>query len=177
VTYRDEIINGMGALADDPNTVVYGYNCRYGSRAYGTLAKVHSSMIIEMPVAEALMAGVAIGAALVGKKPILFFERQDFILLALDQIINHLGLIRDLSHGEYDPHIIIRAVVGGTKPFNAGLQHSKRLIDMVKHRIHGEVYEPVTARDVRDTYRTAIEKRSEQTTIISETRDLYDTIG
>jgi len=129
-TYKQAIIDGMARLALDQHTVVYGYNCRYGSKAYGTLVGVPEHMIVEMPVAEALMTGVAIGAALAGKKPILFFERQDFILLALDQLLNHLALVRELSHG---------AIIGGTKPFNAGLQHSKRLIDMIKHRISWEV--------------------------------------
>ena len=177
MTYREAIIRGMEQLTADPAVVVMGYNLRFGSKAYGTLKAVPSARIIEMPCAEALMTGAAIGLSLTGKKPILFFERQDFLTLAMDALINHLALIKELSRGEYNPKLIIRAVIGGTKPFDAGLQHSKRLIDIIKHRVPCLCFEPATVAEVVEAYNIALHAREERTVIISETRDLYDSVG
>ena len=119
-----EYINAkMKEVAALPETVFVGYSLKYGSRAYGTMAGVPEDKIIEMPTAEALMTGIATGMALTGMVPILYFERHDFLLLASDQIVNHLAKIDQLSHGDFNPKVIIRAVVGHDKPFDPGPQH------------------------------------------------------
>lgn len=123
VTYKDIIKTNMELLAADPTTIFIGYNLKNGSKCYGTMADIPTNKIIEMPVAEALMAGMATGLALSGMKPVLIFERHDFMLLSADQIINHLDKINQLSHGDFKPKVIIRAIIGHDKPFDPGLQH------------------------------------------------------
>lgn len=112
--------------------VYIGYNLKYGSKNYGFLKNTPKNQIIEMPVAENLMTGVAIGMALEGFKPVLIFERHDFILIALDQLINHLSKLKKMSKGLFNPKVIIKARVGKKKPFNAGIQHTQNFSWILK---------------------------------------------
>lgn len=113
----------MISFSKKPESIFIGYNIKNGSQGYGTFKNVPGAKLLEMPTAEQLMAGVATGMALTGLIPILFFERHDFLLLASDQIINHLAKIKEMSHGEFNPKVIIRAIIGHNKPFNPGPQH------------------------------------------------------
>ena len=122
--YKEAIRLQMVKLSKDPLVRFIGYNLAYGHKGYGTMEGVREGSIIEMPVAENLMTGVAIGLALGGMKPVLIFERHDFIWLAMDQLFNHLDKIWEMSHGEFDPIVIVRAIIGGTSPLNPGAQHS-----------------------------------------------------
>ena len=119
--YKDAIKKSMEKLARDNKTIFVGYNLKYGSQAYGTLKDVPKNQILEMPVAENLMTGLAIGMSLEGFKPVLIFERMDFMLNASDAIINHLDKIKKIS--QFNPKVIIRAIIGTDKPFNPGIQH------------------------------------------------------
>jgi pyruvate/2-oxoglutarate/acetoin dehydrogenase E1 component len=116
----------MESLAADPLVRFVGYGVRIGGRAQGTLKNVPDSQLIEMPVAENLMVGFAIGLALKGLKPVVFIERFDFILNALDAIVNHLDKIETISRGEFKPAMILRIVVGNkSKPLFTGETHTQ----------------------------------------------------
>ena len=66
----------------------------------GTLKDVPDDQKIETPVAENLMVGLAIGMSFEGFKPVVYFERHDFMLVAADAISNHIDKIERISHGE-----------------------------------------------------------------------------
>jgi len=103
--YKDAIKQSMEMLAENENTIFLGYNIRYGSKAYGTLTNISNNKKIETPVAENLMVGLATGLALEGYRPIIYFERHDFMLNALDGIVNHLSKIERMS-GEIIKHLL-----------------------------------------------------------------------
>jgi len=113
----------MERLSKDKKVYFIGYNLKFGSRNYGILKDIDKNKLLEMPVAENLMTGIAIGMALEGLKPVLIFERHDFMLNAFDQLINHLHKIPKISN--FNPKVMIRAKVGHTKPFNPGPQHTQ----------------------------------------------------
>jgi pyruvate/2-oxoglutarate/acetoin dehydrogenase E1 component len=77
-----------------------------------------------MPVAEELQMGMSIGLSLEGYLPISCYPRMDFLPRAMDQIVNHLDLLEDLSKGLFMPKVIIRTSIGLE---SAGLQHNKNL--------------------------------------------------
>src|SRR3989338_4734923 len=106
--YKDAIMKSMEMLAQDPRTIFIGYNVSYGSRGYGTFYNIPRERCIETPVAENLMTDLAIGTALAGLKPLLFFERHDFMLNALDALINHLDKVERISGGQFKAPVIIR---------------------------------------------------------------------
>ena len=90
MTYKEEITSAMDMLAADPRVRFVGYGVRYGGKAMGTLKNVPEAQLVETPVAENLMVGIAIGMALRGLRPVVFIERFDFIMNAMDAIVNHL---------------------------------------------------------------------------------------
>ena len=125
--YKEAIIDSMGMLADDPKCVFLGEGLVEDNAIYGTMIKVPLTKVIEMPVAENLIVGSAIGLSIAGYKPVVIFQRMDFMLCGADAIINHLALISKISGGKCNPQVLIRCVLGAqdkTK-FDVGLQHSK----------------------------------------------------
>jgi pyruvate/2-oxoglutarate/acetoin dehydrogenase E1 component len=123
--YHKNITKEMTWLGKRQNTIFLGQNVINGNYC-GTLKGVPLSKRIEMPVAEELQMGMSIGLSLEGYVPISCYPRMDFLPRALDQIINHLELIAELSYGVFKPKVIIRTSVGLE---NAGMQHNKDLKD------------------------------------------------
>jgi len=105
--------------------IYIGYNLKKGHKANGWLKDYDKKNIIETPVAENLMTGLAIGMAMEGFKPVLYFERHDFMLNALDQLVNHLD--KDFNYP-----VIVRAVIGSDKPLNPGKQHTQNYTEAFK---------------------------------------------
>lgn len=125
ITYKDIVAEAMTMLGRHEQTCVLGYNCsRVGGFAAGSFRGFPEERIHEMPLAEASMTGAAIGMSLDGWIPILFLERMDFILLALDQIVNTMDKLASLSQGVHKPAVIVRVVVGNKEnPLYTGPTH------------------------------------------------------
>jgi pyruvate/2-oxoglutarate/acetoin dehydrogenase E1 component len=123
MTLKEEIQNEIYNLAQDPKVVFIGYNTKNGSRMSGLLAPVTAGRCIETPVAENLMCGLAMGMSLEGYKPVLCFERMDFMLACADAIINHMVKLPYLSGRQFSFPIIILSLIGDAKPLNPGTQH------------------------------------------------------
>jgi pyruvate/2-oxoglutarate/acetoin dehydrogenase E1 component len=170
--YKDAITMGMELLARNPKTMFFGYNVKYGGMANGTLKNVPENQLFETPVAENLMVAVAIGMSLEGYFPVVYFERFDFILNALDAIVNHLEKIKDMSHNEYDPKVIIRAVIGNTKaPLYTGATHTQDFTEALSKLTSIPVVKlPHDSRKIIEIYENAINKNY----IIVEEKDEYD---
>ena len=172
MNYKSEIKKSMEMLAKDKKTVFVGYNLKFGTRAYGTLKDISDSKILETPVAENLMTGLAIGMSLEGFKPVLIFERHDFILNALDQIVNHLDKMKQMSDGQFKPKVIIRAIVGAQKPLYPGLQHIQVHTEAVRSMVSFPVLELKKTKDIFEKYKFA--KLLKEPIMLVEWRDLYD---
>ena len=145
----------MDQLALDPQVRFVGYGLLHG-RAGGTLKNVPVNQIVETPVAENLMVGLAIGMSLAGLRPVVYIERMDFILNALDAIVNHLDKIGTMSHGEFQPAIILRLVVGNkTKPLFTGATHTQDLTVPVRQMVSFPVVALTHETMIKDAYLTA----------------------
>ena len=122
--YKDAIKSSMDFLAEDPKSVFIGYGVRTGTKGGGFFSDIPEKQLIETPIAEGLMLSMAIGLSLEGYKPLVFYERFDFIMNAMDALVNHLDKMSIISKGEYSPKVIIRCVVGGKEsPFFTGVTH------------------------------------------------------
>ena len=170
--YKEIIKSSMEEIAKDEKAVFIGYNLKHGSRGYGSLRDVAEDKILETPVAENLMAGLATGIAIEGFKPVLIFERHDFMLNALDCLINYLNQIPFLSNKEYSAPIIIRAVVGSMNPINPGPQHSQDFSDFFKSKFKFPVFDPQNASELRHAFEYA--KKFKSPCLIIERRELYE---
>jgi pyruvate/2-oxoglutarate/acetoin dehydrogenase E1 component len=125
MTYADELARAMQIVAERPNAIFLGQGVadHGGTTMSPTFKGVPASQRLEMPVAEELQMGMAIGMALEGLLPVCVFPRWNFMLRAADQLVNHLDRLPLYSDGGYRPRVLIRVAVPSTDPFNPGPQH------------------------------------------------------
>jgi len=168
--YFDAVKQSMEMLAKECQAIFVGYNVKYGA-AYGALKDIPEEQKIETPLAENLMAGLAMGMSLEGFRPVLFFERHEFFFNACDAILNTLDIIEVISEGQYSMPVIIKAVAGSTKPFYGGLTHTRDMTDIFRSIVSFPVYAPRNSNEVLKAYEIA--KVSKKPVIISERKALY----
>jgi|TARA_R100000995_G_scaffold40448_1_gene18778 pyruvate/2-oxoglutarate/acetoin dehydrogenase E1 component len=123
---KEELKKAMEWLAEQPDAIFVGQNIVYPeNQMYRNLIDIPDDKKFEMPVAEEMQMGVSIGLALEGYIPVSIYPRFDFLILATNQIVNHLDKLRYLYRDNDSAKVIIRTAVGGTKPLDAGPQHTK----------------------------------------------------
>lgn len=162
----NEAINAeIRKLAELPNTLFIGQSLRYdGAAIYNSLDGVPMNKRIEFPVAEEFQMGYCIGLALSGILPICIYPRIDFMVLAMNQLVNHLD---KLPLYGWAPKMIIRTTVGKKTPLDAGPQHTQNHADAFRAMLrHVKVIETTGAATVPIAYAAAIE--SPCSTIIVE---------
>jgi hypothetical protein len=169
IKYMDAVREAMAGLASE-GAIFIGYNVRYGS-AYGSLKAIPEDQRLETPLAENLMAGLAMGMSLEGFRPVLFFERHEFMMNAMDAIVNTMDVIETISGGEFTMPVIIKAVAGSVKPFYAGLTHTRNLASAIRGLVSFPVYEPQTGPEVLAAYQLAREAKGP--VMVSEQKSLY----
>ena len=169
MTYEEAVCFSMDKLAAE-GAIFIGYNVTHGD-AMGTLKNVPRDQRIETPVAENLMAGLAIGMSFEGFLPVLYFERHDFILGAMDAIVNHIDKIERISHGQFKVPVIIRAVTADAGRFYAGITHSQDFTEMFKHTVSFPVIDPINGFEVVQAFLEAA--KSEKPAMIIERKSKY----
>jgi pyruvate dehydrogenase E1 component beta subunit len=110
--------------------------------------KFGAERVIDTPVSELACTGAAVGASLCGYRPIVVHPRMDFILYALDAIVNQAAKWSSMFGGQAHPCVTVRAIInrGGEQ----GAQHSQALHAWFAHIPGLRVVMPATARDARD---------------------------
>ena len=110
--YKQELIKSMNYLAKKPDTVFLGQSVKYsGNAIFNTLTGVPNKKKIETPVFEDVQMGISTGLALSGYTPITCYPRFDFLILAFNQLVNHLDKIRLMSRNEMKPRVLILAIL------------------------------------------------------------------
>jgi len=123
--YKDEIIKAMEWLAEKDDTIFLGQSVSYsGNAIFNTLSTVSEDKRLEMPVFEEVQMGIATGMALEGLTPISCYPRFDFLMRAMDQLVNHLDKFQIMTENNWKPKVIIRTSIGSTTPLNGGVQHT-----------------------------------------------------
>jgi len=133
--YRDEIVKSLAMLAAHNKTIFIGQNTLYsGTSIYKTIedAKIPLDQRIEVPVCEDMQMGMSIGLALEGYVPVSIYPRFDFMILATNQIVNHLDRLHQYSDGEWVPKVIIKVSIGSSRPLHPGYQHCADYTDAFK---------------------------------------------
>ena len=171
LTYLQEIKKAMDLLSKDDRTIFLGQGTVYGD---STLLDVSIDKKIEFPVAEDMQMGVSIGLSLQGYIPITIYPRMDFLILAMNQLINHLDKLETLSNGIFKPKVIIRCVVGAKKPLYPGLQHCQDYTEVLKLCLKNvDVIKLTDSKMILPAYKSAFE--SGKSTLLIELKELYDT--
>lgn len=171
MTYKEELIQAMKICSEYSNAIFLGQEACY---FYGTMQEIPCNKIIEMPIMEDAQMGMSIGLSLAGYLPISMYTRMDFLILTMNQLVNHLDKIEEMSHGEFKPKVIIRTVVGGGKPIRWGVQHTQDFSSLFQNCLHNvDVVVLKSASDIVPAYREALS--SKRSTMLIEYKELYAT--
>lgn len=125
ITYKGELTKVMTWLGQQSDTMFIGQAVEYeGTGMSETLKNIPKEKLLELPVCEDLQTGMSIGLALDNKiVPISIYPRWNFLLLGVNQLVNHLDKIQLMSDKPYKPKIIIRTGIGSIDPLNPQHQH------------------------------------------------------
>lgn len=123
MSYKSEVIRGMQLLAQQPNVVFVGQGVSIKANClHEQLEGVPDSKRFEVPVFENTQLGMCLGMALTGLLPVCLFPRTNFLLCAIDQLVNHLDKWQQMTGKP--AKVIIKTMTGATKPLDPGPQHS-----------------------------------------------------
>lgn len=172
LTYKDAIGEAIDqAMSKDPRVFAIGLDANDKFNVFGSMDNVtHKERVIGTPVSENAMTGVALGAALSGMRPIYIHLRVDFMLLAMDQIVNYIAKWRYMFQGQVKVPIVIRAVIG--RGWGSGAQHSDTLQALFTHIPGLKVIMPSNPYDAKGLLLAAVE--DDYPVIFIEHRWLYN---
>ena len=177
LSYRDALNLAMVQEMDrDSNVFVYGLDVSDHKRIFGStiglVEKFGSERCFGTPLAEDAMTGFALGSAINGMRPIHIHIRADFLMLAMNQIVNMISNFRYMTGGQLKTPLVIRAIIG--RGWGQSAQHSKSLHSFFAHIPGLKVVMPTTPADAKGLLATAI--RDDNPVIFLEHRWLYDII-
>ena len=164
-------------LAARPEVLLYGEDVGFAGGIFGAsrgLQKTYGAeRVFDTPISESAILGSAVGAAVMGMKPIVEIMWADFMLVALDQIINQAANVRYITGGRSCVPMVVRTQQGATPGSCA--QHSQSLEALLAHIPGLRIAIPATPQDAYDILRTAT--ATPDPCIVFESRALYQTTG
>lgn len=170
--YFDELKRSMDYLNDKANVIFLGQAVEFpGTAMTNTLKDCDKSSLLEMPVIEDAQMGMSIGLSLAGLLPVSIYPRWNFLLLATNQIVNHLDKIS--LYSDYRPKVIIRTSIGSERPLHPQHQHVGDYTEAFKLMLKTvNVVRLDEPEQIFEEYQKAYE--SENSTILVEWGDYYN---
>jgi pyruvate dehydrogenase E1 component subunit beta len=178
ISYRQALHDTLRAeLLRDENVLLLGEEIGVFEGSYkitaGLLAEFGPRRVRDTPISEEGFTGVAIGAAMMGLRPVVEIMTINFSLLAIDQIVNNAAKLRSVSGGQVSVPMVIRAPGGGGQQLSA--THSQNLEVWYAHVPGLTVVAPATPADAKGLLVAAI--RDDDPVIVLENLALYNTRG
>lgn len=178
ITYREALNQALREEMERDSTVfllgedvgLYGGSFKVTD---GLLAEFGSERVIDTPIAEGSIVGMAVGAAMAGLRPVVELMTVNFALLAMDQIVNHAAKIRYMFGGKAKVPMVIRAPGGGGQQLAA--QHSQSLEAYFLHCPGLKVVCPAFPEEAKGLLKEAI--RDDDPVIFLEHEALYGSKG
>lgn len=176
--YSEALSEGLvQAMERDPNIFMTGIAVDYPSGIFGSTVeatKRFPKRVFDAPAMENALTGIAIGAAAMGKRPIIVHPRNDFMFLAFDMMINLAAKWKYMYGGNAGSvPIVVRAVVG--KGWGQGASHSQSLQSVLAHFPGLTVVMPTFPKDAKGLMLSALTHSGP--VVVLEHRTLYDTVG
>ncbi len=174
VRYRDALREAMSEeMRHDDRVFLMGEEVAEYDGAYkvsqGMLAEFGPRRVIDTPISELGFAGIAVGAAMNGVRPIVEFMTWNFAILAFDQIINGSAKMLSMSAGEFGNPIVFRGPQGAAGQL--GAQHSQMLTNMLASVPGLKVISPSNGYDAKGLLKSAI--RDDNPVIFMESEQMY----
>ena len=174
--YFDELKKSMNYLAGNEKTIFIGQAVEVpGTAMTNTLKGINPKKLLELPVAEEMQMGITTGLALDGNIPVSIFPRWNFVLLAMNQLINHLDKVNIMSNNGFKAKAIIRTGVGSQKPLHPQHQHVGDFTDMVRKMCSSlDVIKLNEPEDIFPSYEKALNRDDGRSTILVEFGDYHN---
>ncbi|HET6681591.1 MAG TPA: pyruvate dehydrogenase complex E1 component subunit beta [Gemmatimonadaceae bacterium] len=178
ITYRDALNHALQEeMRRDDRVFLMGEEVAVYQGAYkvskGLLQEFGEMRVVDTPITELGFAGVGVGAAMVGLRPIIEFMTWNFALLALDQVVNSAAKMLYMSGGQYNIPMVFRGPNGAA--LQLGAQHSQAWESWLAHIPGLKVVTPGTPYDAKGLLKSAI--RDDNPVIVLEGEMLYNTKG
>lgn len=178
ISYRAAINLALHQEMERDNSIfTYGIDVADHKRIFGStvglLEKFGPQRIFSTPLSEEALLGFGLGAAICGLRPINVHIRVDFLLLAINQLVNMVASYHYGSDGKIQVPLVIRAIIG--KGWGQSYQHSKSLQSFFAHIPGLKVVMPTTPADAKGLLISAI--RDNNPVVVLEHRMLYDVEG
>lgn len=178
ITYRDALNQALREeMQRDPNVLLMGEEVGLYQGAYkvsrGLLEEFGAKRIVDTPIAELGFAGIGVGAAMGGLRPVVEFMTWNFAVLALDQIVNAAAKMLYMSGGQIPMPIVFRGPNGAALQLSS--QHSQAWESWLSHIPGLKVVAPATPYDAKGLLKSAI--RDNNPVIVLEGEMLYNNKG
>lgn len=160
------------ALADDPDVFLAGIDVA-GGNVFGLtrgLAQKYPGRLLDTPISETAVMGLAVGSALQGMRPVVELMYLDFLGVCLDQLMNQAAKFRLMSGGRVSVPMVVHTQFGSGR--SSGAQHSQSLEALLAHIPGLTVVMPSNGTDAYGLLRTAIE--DDNPVVFIENRLLYE---
>jgi pyruvate dehydrogenase E1 component beta subunit len=178
ITYRQALNDTLAEeLARDPNVYLMGEEIGKFEGSYkitaGLLQKFGPKRVVDTPIAEMGFVGMAAGSAMLGLRPVVEIMTINFILMAVDQVVNHASKIHYMFGGQSKVPMVIRTPSGGVGQLAA--THSQSFENWFAYCPGMKVVAPSTPYDAKGLLRASI--RDDDPVVFIESLPLYDTKG
>jgi acetoin:2,6-dichlorophenolindophenol oxidoreductase subunit beta len=174
----DQAVNAAlaRALAEFPETIFFGEDVAVPGGVFGASRGLHDRFgprVFDTPISEAAIIGAALGAALVGRRPIVEIMWADFLFVGVDQLINQAAHVRYLSRGQLQAPLTVRTQQGAVA--SSSIQHSRCIEAFLAHVPGLKVALPSCAADAYAVLLAAI--KDDDPVVVIEHRGLYPHAG
>ena len=178
ITYRDALNQALREeMQRDPSVFLMGEEVGLYQGAYkvsrGLLEEFGPQRVVDTPIAELGFAGIGVGAAMGGLRPVVEFMTWNFAVLALDQIVNSAAKMLYMSGGQLPMPIVFRGPNGAA--LQLASQHSQAWESWLAHIPGLKVVAPATPADAKGLLKSAI--RDNNPVVVLEGEMLYNTKG
>ena len=154
----------IGQAVEDPGTAMSN-----------TLKSVSKKKLLELPVAEEMQMGMTLGLAMDGNIPVSIFPRWNFLLYAVNQLINHIDKFKVMAGRKIKPKIIIRTSIGSQRPLHPQFQHIGDFTEAFKKMTTTiEIIKLREPKDIFPAYKKAYLRKDGKNTILVEYGDYYN---
>ncbi|MBI2407655.1 MAG: pyruvate dehydrogenase complex E1 component subunit beta [Gemmatimonadetes bacterium] len=178
ITYREALNQALREeMSRDDRVYLMGEEVGVYNGAYkvskGLLEEFGENRVVDSPIAELGFAGIGVGSAMAGLRPVIEFMTWNFALLAIDQVVNSAAKMLYMSGGQFNVPIVFRGPNGAA--LQLGAQHSQAFESWLAHIPGIKVLSPGTPYDAKGLLKSAI--RDDNPVVVLEGEMLYNTKG
>jgi acetoin:2,6-dichlorophenolindophenol oxidoreductase subunit beta len=178
ITFAQAINEALaGEMRRDPRVFIIGEDVAEAGTPFkvlsGLVKEFGKERVIDSPISEAGIAGIGVGAAMTGMRPVVDIMFGDFITLTMDQLVNQAAKIHYMSGGKLKVPMVLRTTLGATR--RSAAQHSQSLHACLSHIPGLKVAVPSTPYDAKGLLKSAI--RDDNPVIFFEDKMMYQLKG